>query len=182
MQSPLNFIVTPKKKRYKTTNIAGVELHTSTSIENAKDVSKEAIVIAIPKIYDGEILPGDEVLIHHNVFRDYYNQYGKLKHAKSYLYDDLFTVIPEELFLYKKNGEWKPNLDFCFVEPILEDTISFLSEGNLKHTGNIYLSNTHKTKNPIGFTPESEYEIEIEGKVYYRMKDCDIMIYNRFSV
>ena len=60
MQSPESFIVTPKEKKYKSGKKFGdVEFETVTSIENAKDVSKEAIVVALPLNYDGEIEVGD---------------------------------------------------------------------------------------------------------------------------
>lgn len=181
MRSPHSFIVTPKKRKYKTKTIAGVEFEIATSVEDAKDVSKEAIVVALPLVYEGEIKVGDEVLIHHNIFRDFYDARGNLKHSRAYLYDDLYTAIPEEVFLYKQNGKWKPHLDFCIVKPILEDNISLISQGDLPHTGTIFLSNEHFTDEPIGFTPESEYEIWIDGEMYYRMRDRDICLYERFK-
>jgi len=182
MRSPENFIVTPKDKKYNSiTKIAGTEFVTSTSIEDAKDVSKEAIVVNVPLGYEGIIEVGDEVLIHHNIFRDYYDHNGKMKHSRAFLYDGLYSVIPEELFLIKKQGSWIANLDYCFVKPILDDTISVLDVGNLQHTGTIFISNLHETEAPIGFTPESEYEIEIDGQLYYRMRDRDVCLYNRFD-
>lgn len=182
MRSPDSFIVTPKYGKYKEGITFGdVVFDTVASIENAKDVSKEAVVVAVPLNYKGEIEVGDEVIIHHNIFRDYYNQMGKTKHSRAFLYDDFYTAIPEELFLYRKNGEWKANGDFCIVEPIEEDTISILEGGKLPHTGKIVISNTHKVSKPVGFTPESEYEIWIDGKLYYRMKDIDICVYDRFD-
>lgn len=182
MQSPDSFIVTPKYKKYKSGKKFGnVEFETVTSIENAKDVSKEAIIVTLPLNYHGDIEVGDEVIVHHNIFRDYYDQHGKMKHSRAFLYDSLYTVIPEELFLFKKNGKWQPNLNFCFVEPIEEDSISILDGGHLPHTGRVYLSNTHKSTSPIGFTPESEYEVWIDEKLYYRMRDTDVCIYERFT-
>lgn len=183
MQSPESFIVIPKESKYNSGKKFGdIEFETVSGIENAKDVSKSAIVVATPFNYDGEIEIGDEVIIHHNIFRDYYDQKGKMKHSRAFLYDDFYTVIPEELFLYRKNGEWKPNLNFCFVEPIEEDSISVLDGVHLPYTGTIFLSNTHKVKSPIGFTPESEYEVWIDDKLYYRMRDVDVCIYDRFEI
>jgi len=183
MRSPESFIVTPKFKKYNSGKKYGNKvLETVASIENAKDVSKEAIVVAVPLSYHGEIEVGDELIIHHNIFRDYYDHGGKMKHSRAYLYDDLYTAIPEEVFLYKKRGEWVPNLDFCFVEPIEEDSISVMEGNFLPYTGKIYLSNTHKSKSVIGFTPESEYEVWIDEKLYYRMRDRDVCIYDRFSI
>lgn len=182
MRSLDSFIVTPKDKRYKSPKqIGGFLFETVLDIEDAKDVSKEATVVSVPMDYKGEIEPGDEVIIHHNIFRMYYNQQGDLSFSRAYLYDDYFQAIPEEVFLYKKNGSWYPNLDFCFVEPIEEDHISIIKGMVLPHTGKIAYSNKHKTKSEIGFTPESEYEVWVDGKMYYRMKDKDICLYERFK-
>lgn len=183
MKAPQSFLVTPKDKKYKQGKQMGDKVFgTVTSVEDAKDVSKEAIVVAIPLNYKGEIEVGDEVIIHHNIFRSYYNQRGKLTFSRAYLYDDLYHAIPEEVFLYKKNGKWKPNLDFCFVKPILKDDLSVLKGKELPHTGTVEFSNTHPLGETIGFTPESEYEVWVDDTMYYRMRDIDICVYERFSI
>lgn len=183
MKSPESFIVTPKERRYKSAiEVGNVKLETVTSIENAKDVSMEAIVVALPLNYEGEIEVGDDLIIHHNIFRDYYNQHGNLTHSRAFLHDGLYHAIPEEVFCYKKGDEWKPCPNVCLVLPLTEDDISLLEGVFLPHTGTIYLSNTHKGKSPIGFTPESEYEVWIDNVMYYKMRDIDICLYDRFEV
>lgn len=183
MRAPESFIVSPLEGRYKRgIEIDGVVFGTVTSIEDAKDVSKKAVVVSVPLNYRGDIAEGDEVIVHHNIFRSYYNQHGKLTNSRAYLHENLYQVIPEELFLYKKDGIWIPNLDFCFVRPIEEDTISKLSGLKLPHTGVVVYSNLHKTEDPIGFTPESEYQVTVDDEILYRMRDCDISIYDRFTV
>jgi hypothetical protein len=183
MRAPQSFIVTPKHKKYKEgKEMGGKVFETTTSIENAKDVSQEGIVVALPMNYKGEIEVGDEVIIHHNIFRAYYNQQGKLTFSRAYLYDDMYHVIPEEVFLYKKNGKWKPFMDVCFVRPIKEDNISVLEGLELMHTGEVVWSNIHPTDTVVGFTPESEYVVEVDGEKYYKMRDVDICLYERFSI
>lgn len=181
MKSTESFIVRPKGKKYKSPkNIGGVDLQTVVSIEDAKDVSKEAIVVSLPLNYKGDINIGDEVLVHHNIFRDYYDQHGNMKHSRAYIYENNYTAIPEEIFLVKKSNYWKPNLDFCIVKPLEDDFISKL-DVFLPHTGIIHLSNTHPVSLEVGFVPESEYEIYINDILYFRMRDSDICIYNRFG-
>lgn len=183
MRSPNSFIVKPKNRRYKSPiKVGGVDIEVVTSIEDAKDVSKEAIITGLPLNYEGEIEVGDEVIIHHNIFRSYYDQTGQLKHSRAFMYDDMYVAIPEEVFLYKKNGEWKPNLDFCFVEPIEEDKRIFKIDGSfLPHTGKIFISNSHPKNEIVGFLPECEYEVLIDGKLYYRMRDKYICLYERLK-
>lgn len=177
MKAPQSFIVTPKHKRYNTgKKIGDVVFETVTSIEDAKDVSKEAIVVAVPMNYKGDIEVGDDVIVHHNIFRSYFDQLGKLKYSRAHLYDDYFQVIPEELFLYKKGNEWKANDEFCFIEPVNIDADSILNQV-LEHTGVVFLSNTHSVGTKIGFTPESEYEVWVDEHMYYRMRNNDICLY-----
>jgi hypothetical protein len=182
MQAPQSFIVTPKEKRYKEgKQIGDVFFKTTSSIEDAKDVSKEAIVVAVPLNYNGEIEAGDEVIIHHNIFRSYYNQKGKLTYSRAFLYDDYFQAIPEEVFLYKKEGKWKANDDFCFIEPVKGDAGKTLAQ-ELEHTGIVFVSNEHPKGMKIGFTKESEYEVWVDGKMYYRMRNVDVCIYYKEEV
>lgn len=177
MKAPKSFIVTPAEDRYAKTK-SGLSISTT---ENAKNVSKRAWVVALPHNYHGPIEVGDEVLVHHNIFREYLDMQGRLQRSRAYLYDELYHAIPEEIFLYHQEGAWHAHLDYCYIEPILVDDISELDKGDLQHTGTIFLSNMHKTGDPIGFTPESEYEIWIDGKLYYRMRDKDVCLYERFE-
>lgn len=177
MKAPKSFIVTPKNRRYKQgKKIGDTVLETVSSIEDAKDVSKEAIVVGLPCNYKGEIEVGDEVIVHHNIFRAYYDVNGKLKYSRAHVFEDYFQVIPEELFLYRKNGQWKAFEEFCFIEPITKDTSSTM-EQKLEHTGIVYKSNEHPEGTKIGFTPESEYEVWVDGNLYYRMRNSDVCLY-----
>ena len=57
MYSPSNYIVRPKNNnRYNNTKKIGeVEVIINTSIEDAKDVQREAEVIAIPRLFKTEV-------------------------------------------------------------------------------------------------------------------------------
>ena len=73
MRSPFYFIVKPTKgKRYNNSKeIGGVDFITSTSEENHIASNREAIVVSTPLGYNGDIEPGDILLVHHNVFKFY---------------------------------------------------------------------------------------------------------------
>ena len=78
MKSLYQFIVKPLKERYD--NIRQVDdkqLIINTSIENHSFVSKKAIVVSIPAAFDTDIKCGDEVYVHHNIFRRWYDQKGR---------------------------------------------------------------------------------------------------------
>ena len=77
MKGVYNFVVAPLKSRYNNTkNIDGNELIVNTGIFNHHYVSREAIVKQIPIVGVTDINIGDTVIVHHNVFRRWHNQYG----------------------------------------------------------------------------------------------------------
>lgn len=178
MRSPHSFIVRPKEARYKRAVDVGngKRLEVTASIENAKDVDKRAVVVATPLIYDGPIREGDEVIIHHNIFRNYYNSKGKLTYTRAYLYDDLFYAADFEVFMYNRDGRWMPHGGYTFVSPIWEGSGEI--ERKQRHLGEVVASNVHPEGQVVGFTPESEYNISIQrGIELYRMRDEDICLY-----
>jgi hypothetical protein len=84
MKSVYNFVVTPVKSRYNNTKqIAEKELILNTEMVSYQHVNRNAIVVSKPMIGDTEIETGDEVIVHHNVFRRWQNQYGEEKNSRS---------------------------------------------------------------------------------------------------
>ncbi len=80
MNSVYDFIVEPIGERYNnTTKVNDKELILNCNIESFKFINKLAKVISIPKAYSTAIKKGDEIVIHHNVFRRYYDIKGKEK-------------------------------------------------------------------------------------------------------
>lgn len=180
MKSPYRFIVEPLKGKYNTTkNVSGKTLFLTSSIEDAKYVSREARVISVPMFYDSDINVGDIVIIHHNIFRDFYNQNGKVSSSNNHIKfegRDMFLVLPELVYLYKSGSEWMPNDDYCFIRPLsgIDKWKHIYKKQEL--IGEVVYSNKLKKGLIIGFTPDSEYEFNIDGEVLYRMKHSDICI------
>ena len=91
MQSLFNFIVQPKNKRYENeVDINGKKLIINTTMDDHKYVSRVGIVKSLPKVGETNIKVGDEVIVHHNVFRRFYNMKGKEKNSTSYFKEDLY--------------------------------------------------------------------------------------------
>lgn len=178
MKSPFNFIVKPYNgRRYDNIkNIGGIDFVTSVSQEDHTVSNRLAVVVSTPVNYTGEISEGDILLVHHNVFKYYYDMKGRQKSGRSFLMDDLFLVDDYQYFMYKKDGEWKSKKDYCFVRPIKKKDFYIKSQdvfqplmGELVY-GNDVLSSYGVNKGDIvSFKPDSEYEFNVDGETLYRV-------------
>lgn len=185
MKSPFSFITKPATgRRYDNVKqIGGIDFITSSSEEDHLASNRFAEVIAVPLGYPGPIVPGDTLLVHHNVFKFYNDIKSRRKSGKSFFRDDIFLVDVDQYFMYKHNETWTAVDRYCFVEPI-PVTDSFLKKGcsNEPLTGvmrypNEYLRNQGVIEGmTVCFTPESEYEFNVEGKKLYRIFDHQITI------
>jgi len=180
MQSLFNFIVKPKNERYDNKKyIDGQELLLNTEISDHRYISRVGIVTATPKSEKTEIQVNDEVILHHNVFRRWYDVRGKEKNSKSYYKEDEYFVTSDQIFLYKRNGKWQAPKGFCFVKPILSNNI-LLNEKEVPLRGIIkYVDkelNDIEKEDLVGFTPSSEYEFIVDGERLYRVPTNSISI------
>jgi len=180
MQSLFNFIVKPKNERYDNKKyIDGQELLLNTEISDHQYVSRVGIVTATPKSEKTEIQVNDEVILHHNVFRRWYDVRGKERNSRSYYKEDEYFVTSDQIFLYKRNGKWQAPKGFCFVKPILSNNI-LLNEKEVPLRGIIkYVDkelNDIKKEDLVGFTPSSEYEFIVDGERLYRVPTNSISI------
>lgn len=177
-----DFIVKPVGERYSNkVKVGDKELITNTSIETFKAVNNIAEVVSVPLLTKTDIKVGDYVIIHHNVFRRFYDIKGKPKNSRSYYEEDLYFVADDQIYLYGKPGKWKSYGDRCFVQPIKNNNDLSLEKerkliGILKY-GN---SSLNELKiNPgdlVGYKPFGEFEFIIDDQRLYCMKSNDIVI------
>jgi hypothetical protein len=82
MQSIFNFIVKPIAGRYDNRKkIGDKELILNTELQNHQYVSRNAIVVHTPRSLKTDIKKGDEVIIHHNIFRRFHDIKGEEKNS-----------------------------------------------------------------------------------------------------
>ena len=170
MKSVYNFVVTPKGERYNNTKkLDGGELILNTEIYNHQYVNREAIVISTPIIGETDIQAGDDVIVHHNVFRRWHNVKGIEKNSKSYFNESTYFISQDQIFLYKRYWEWKTPKGYCWVKP-LKATDQFNIEQEKPLQGIVkYSDGTVNVNDIVGFTPNSEYEFVIDGERLYRV-------------
>tara|TARA_B110000285_G_C15071086_1_gene587987 strand:+ start:535 stop:1098 length:564 start_codon:yes stop_codon:yes gene_type:complete len=178
MRSPDAFIVQPlNDTRYDNIRELGdVEFIVNSSQEDHRFSNRYAIVEATPISYTGPISKGDTLLVHHNVFKYYYDMKGVQKSGRSYFKDQLFFIEEDQFFLYKKDDQWKAHGKYCFVKPVEEKASwikKFVKEeplfGTLRYSNEQLEKLGVKEGDEISFTPQSEYEFTVDGEKLYRM-------------
>ena len=171
MQSLFNFIVKPKNKRYDNKKyIDGQELILNSELADHRYVSRTGIVTSIPKSESTEIQVGDEVIVHHNVFRRWHDNRGKEKNSRSYYEEDKYFVNSDQIFLYKRNNKWSAPEGYCFLKPIESNDVI---EKEIPFRGIVKYLNQElddiKVGDLVGFMPGGKYEFIIEGERLYRV-------------
>ena len=185
MQSPYSFIVQPLKgKRYDNTKQIGeIDFIVSSSQEDHKFSNRYGQVVSLPLNYCGPIDIGDILLVHHNVFKYYYDMKGGQRSGKSFFKDDLFFIEPDQYFAYKQNGKWNAVDRYCFIKPVaVEESYIYkpFSEeplvGEIKYPNQYLKDQGLKEGDRVSFQPDSEYEFNIDEEKLYRMYDHQITI------
>ena len=183
MKSLYSFIVKPLNERYD--NIQKVDDKTliiNTGIENHRFVSKKAAVVSTPAAYTSKIKVGDELYVHHNIFRRWYDQKDRERNSSTFFKDDLYFVSPEQIYMYNL----KPHLDYCFVKPlknqnILENRKEQPNVGVMKYSNSSLETLGITPGTLITFTPNSEFEFIIDGERLYCMKSNDIALTHEYQ-
>ena len=175
MKSVYNFVVTPKGERYNNTKkIDDGELILNTEIFNHQYVNREAIVISTPIIGDTDIKPGDEVIVHHNVFRRWHNMKGIEKNSRSYFDEKTYLVSYDQIFLLKykvsyDDNEWYAPQGYCFIKP-LKAVNQFNIDLERPNMGIVkYSDGTVKEGDIVGYKPNTNSEFIVDGERLYRV-------------
>jgi len=187
MKSIEDFIVSPLTKRYENEiDVEGIKLITNTNIESYKHVSNLAKVVSTPIVNNTEIKTGDIIVIHHNVFRRFYDIRGNEKNSKSFFQDDLFFCKEDQIYLYKNNDTWKAIGERCFVKP-LKNKNKLEVDKILNHIGILKYSNNSlealglNEGALISFQPNSEFEFVVDKEFLYCMKSNNIVAHHEYQ-
>ena len=169
MKAYKDFIVSPIGGRYNNyKKVDGKELILNTEIFNHQFINRLALVLEVPLLFETLIKKGDEVIVHHNVFRRWYDVKGREKNSKSYWKEDKYLISEDQIFLYK-NEDWKATLGFSFIKP-LKAIDDFNTEDERPLIGVIkYSDGTFNKEELVGFRPRIECEEIINGERLYRI-------------
>jgi hypothetical protein len=184
----LNYLIVEQEEAYnnEVELSSGKSLIVNSTIESVDHISRTAKVIEAP---DSIILKrGDQVVVHHNIFRQKNDVKGKTIKSDYHIGDNKYYIPLTEVFLYKRNSDWVAIDPYVFIKPIpLRDEGNLLLgtkkeyKGREHQKGKISFINGRlqeqglKEGDEISFARYSEYEFDIEGELYYKMRTQDII-------
>lgn len=180
MKAVYDFIIEPVGERYTNTKKSkDGDLILNTEMQNHNYSNRVAKVLAVPSEIKTDIIVGDEIIVHHNVFRRFRDIRGIEKNSRSYYKDDVFFATDEQVYAVKTCCGWRACEGYNFVKPIKETKMfstSFEKEG----IGVLYASDpkldTLKPGDLVGFKPGAEYEFIIGKHRVYRVPTNSITI------
>lgn len=182
MRSVFDFVVTPKGTRNSNKKKLGEkELILNTDLQDHRYVNRVGTVVGAPLRHCGGVEPGDDVIVHHNVFRRFYDVRGNEKNSRSFFAEDTYFCKEDQVFAYKRGSEWKALDGYCFVKPLESDDMWTTEKelpniGVLKMLGDDLQAQGLQQGDVVGFTPRSEYEFVIDGERLYRVLSAAITI------
>ena len=173
MNAYKDYIISPVGDRYNNSiRVDNKELILNTEVFNHQYVNRLAKVIATPLLFQSPINVGDEVIVHHNIFRRWHDVKGREKNSRSYWKEDKYFISEDQIFLY--NNKATPG--YSFVKP-LKAINRFDKESERPLIGVVkYSDGSHSVDTLVGFTPNSEYEFVINGERLYRVMNKFITI------
>ena len=176
MNAIYNYIILCKNRYNNSKKIKDKELVLNTEIteRDYHFVNRIGKIISLPLFIDTPAKIGDEVILHHNVFRRWYDIRGNEKNSAAFINENEYIVSPDEVFAYRRNSKWHCFDKFCFVKPLKSNSKwSVLKEkkllGKLVYSNNYLKSLGVSCGDIVGFKPNSEYEFNIENKKLYRI-------------
>ena len=173
MNAYKDYIISPIGNRYNNSvRVDDKELILNTEIFNHQYINRLAKVIATPLLFQSPVKVGDEIIVHHNIFRRWHDAKGRERNSRSYWKDDKYLISQDQIYLY--NNKAMPG--FSFVKP-LKSSNKFINNEEQPLVGIVkYSDGNFKINDLVGFTPNSEYEFIINGERLYRVMNKFITI------
>jgi predicted DNA-binding antitoxin AbrB/MazE fold protein len=172
-----DYIIKPLGERYSNSiEIEGDKsLILNTEVFNHGYINRRAIVVSIPIDNIHNLREGQEVLVHHNIFRRWHNMKGVEKNSRGFINEGEYLASPDQIFMYK-DTTWECINGYTFVKP-LKSTDEFSLEKERPLIGVVkYSDGTFLPTQLVGFSPGDEFEFVVEGERLYRVMNRFINI------
>ena len=173
MNAYKDYIIEPIGNRYNNSvRVDDKELILNTEIFNHQYINRLAKVIATPLLFQSPVNIGDEVIVHHNIFRRWHDVKGREKNSRSYWKENKYIISEDQIYLY--NNKAMPG--YSFVKP-LKAIDKFNAETERPLVGVVkYSDGSFNINDLVGFAPSMEYEFIINGERLYRVMNKFITI------
>jgi hypothetical protein len=176
MNAYKDYIISPIGDRYNNSvRVGKKELVLNTEVFNHQYVNRKAEIIATPLLFQSPLNVGDEVIVHHNIFRRWHDVKGRERNSRSYWKDNKYLISEEQIFIYKSK-DWKAMPGYSFIKP-LKAISKYNTEDERPLIGIVKYSDGKFNKEElVGFHPNSKYEFVIDGERLYRVMNNFITI------
>lgn len=172
MRSPHYFIVSPKGTTYNNLkNIGDQEIVVNDDNSDGHHTNREAVVLATPIGYLGEVEVGDTIIVHHNTFRQTRVQgkpnFGKLIKDDKYWVSDYYLHI-------KKDGSVVSKAPYVFLEPRFTEN-EYTARKEYDNAGEVVYTCSElemmgiKKGKVFAFQDGLNATYNIDGKDYFRL-------------
>ena len=178
MQPLFDFIIKTDNRYNNSIKVDGKDLILNTEIteRDFEFVNRIGTVLHTPRLNPNGVKEGDKVIVHHNVFRRWFDVRGNERNSGSYLDEDKYICNPQQVFGFNDGSKWKATEGYCFVSPI-ENKDKWKAELEEAHKGVLEFKSKDldiPLGTVVGFTKGSEYEFVIDGKKLYRVLSSQI--------
>jgi hypothetical protein len=173
MNAYKDYIIEPIGDRYNNSiRVGKKELVLNTEVFNHQYINRHAKIIATPLLFHSPLNVGDEVIVHHNIFRRWHDVKGRERNSRSYWKENKYIISEDQIYLY--NNKAMPG--YSFVKP-LKSTNKYNLEKERPLIGVVkYSDGTFNKEELVGFIPSMEYEFIINGERLYRIMNKFITI------
>jgi len=185
-----HFLVRIPKRFKDTITVAGKELYLDSRFDEFNNRINQGEVVAVPRKYDTGVSVGDTLYFHHHVVVDKGQKFQYNDEATDVyiVYYNPQDVRNSQAIAYK-HGDQVHELGWVLLEPMEEQKEETTSSGIVlvsyeekpKKEGRVVFANGFFDENGVvvgdvvGFLKNRDYEIEIDGKNYWRMRHDDIV-------
>ena len=176
MKPLYDYIIKPFGERYNnSTKVGDKDLILNTEVFNHGYINRKAIIISTPINNVHNLQEGQEILVHHNIFRRWHDIKGMEKNSRGFMNEGEYLASPDQIFMYK-NTEWECINGYTFVKP-LKNTDRFSLEKERPLVGIVkYSDGTFLPTQLVGFSPGDEFEFVVDGERLYRVMNRFINI------
>jgi co-chaperonin GroES (HSP10) len=183
----INYIIVEIDEAYKN-EIDGIIVN--STIESVAHINRIAKVVEAPSFTI--LRKGDDVVVHHNMFRLRNGMRGQRVQSDYHIEDNKYFIPFTEVYMYRRGGEWNAIRPFVFLKPVdfeeevsngftITKTDSNSHKGKKKLRGIVKYLNDEleaqgvKVGDEVLFSYFSEYEFNIDGETLYKMSTKDIL-------